>query len=199
MRLDQPLDLVSRGQHGDDRLAGGHFEFVQRVEVERVAGRHDQHALALMDREQGLAVHEPGREAVQIRRLDLHLRQIDERQAQLVTQSLQRRLLGDKAQLHGHLVQSCAVRLGPSRYLELPVVDKSFLQQDLASFHHLLPLAREPTFRRHARIRLRGSRRTRSRSRRLRRDHIPHSTIRGLPPLRPGHSSRSVNKSTSPY
>ena len=118
--LDQLGDLVAAGQHGHDRLAGGQAQLVQRVEVERIAGGDHQSAVVLADGEEGLAVDELGRELLEQRKVHVRLGEVDVVQADLFAQSAQGRLLGEKTEFHGDLVQTVAFRLGLARQVELP-------------------------------------------------------------------------------
>ena len=61
--LDQLGDLVAGGQHRHDRQAGGGADFVERVEIERVAGGDDQLAVIAANRKQRLPVDQLLRES----------------------------------------------------------------------------------------------------------------------------------------
>ena len=78
---------ASAGQHGDDRLAGGRAEFVQRVEIERIAGGDDQGAVVLLDGKHRLAMDEPLGKSSSERQIDFGLGQIDVIQADFFAQA----------------------------------------------------------------------------------------------------------------
>ncbi len=124
VRLDPLGDFFAAGKHRDDRQARRHAEFVQRIEIEGIAGGDDQRAVVAMDRKERLAVDEPRREILQQLQIDLFVNQIDEGQPYLVGQRLQRGLFGHKSELHGGLVEAHSVRLRPTGLVDLAAIEQ---------------------------------------------------------------------------
>ena len=110
--LDPFGDFLAAGQHGNDGQAGGHAEFVQRIQVERIAGGHHKRAIGSADREEGLAMDELRGEVLQQAQIHLGFRQIDELQPDLLAQGPQGRFLGEESQLDRRLIEAHALRLG---------------------------------------------------------------------------------------
>ncbi|OHB69838.1 MAG: hypothetical protein A2V70_09595 [Planctomycetes bacterium RBG_13_63_9] len=73
VRLDQFVDLRAPGQDRHDRQSRGHAEFVQRIEVERVARGNDQGAVVLADGEERFSVDELLRESLEQGEVDLRV------------------------------------------------------------------------------------------------------------------------------
>ena len=86
VRLDEPGDLARAGQHRLDRQAGQRLQFVERIDVERIAGGDDQGAVLAGQRHQGAAMDELERHGLERFRLDRDLGQIDQLHAELFGQ-----------------------------------------------------------------------------------------------------------------
>ena len=86
VRLDEPGDLARTGQHRLDLQAGEHLQFVEGVDVVRVAGGDDEGAVVARQRHEGAAVDELERHGLERVRLDLDLGQVDQLHAELLGQ-----------------------------------------------------------------------------------------------------------------
>ena len=64
MRFDLPGDLLALGQHGLDRQPGRGAEFVERIEIERIARRDAQRAVLPLEREQRMPMDQLERESL---------------------------------------------------------------------------------------------------------------------------------------
>ena len=76
---------ISRGagQHRLNLQAGQHLQFVEGVDVERIAGGHDEGAVVARQRHEAAAMHELERHGLKRGRLDRNLREIDQLHAEL--------------------------------------------------------------------------------------------------------------------
>ena len=126
--LDQLGDLVAAGQDGRHEQPRGGADFVQRIQVERIAGGDDQRAVAAADREQRLAVDQLLRKILQQLPQCLfvvHDGQIDVLQSDRLADGAQRDLFADKAQLDRGIQHRRAV--GLAGLVQLPLIEQTAL------------------------------------------------------------------------
>jgi hypothetical protein len=111
MRLDELLDVLLGRQGRLNLQARQQADLVEGVEVERVAGGHDQHAVVSLDRQDSLAVYEPRRQGAKGLQVDLHVGQVDHRRAELLAHDPQQVLLLDAVELDQRPIQANALGL----------------------------------------------------------------------------------------
>ena len=110
--LDLLGDLVAAGQHRHDGQPGGHAQFVQGIQVERIAGGDDQTAVVAANREEHLAMDETGGKVLQEAEVDFGVDQVDELQPYLFGQRPQGSFFGKEPELDGGLVEAHPLGLG---------------------------------------------------------------------------------------
>ena len=104
-----PVDRVLEGDlRGDDRLdvvAGHELQVVHREDVRRVGHRDGERRAGLVDREDVVLARDLGGDELQDVRVDLEVRQVDRRHAELRGERLRDVVLGDEAEPHERLAQ----------------------------------------------------------------------------------------------
>ena len=119
MLLDQGRDLAAAGQHRHDRQAGRGTDFVDRIQVKRVARGHHQLPIVAANGKQRLAMDQLVGKILQQREIDFHVAQIDVLQPDFLRQRAQRRLFPDVAQRHRLLDQRGTVSIGLTQLAQL--------------------------------------------------------------------------------
>ena len=84
VRLDEPRDLARTGEDGMHMQTGKCLQFIDRVNVERIAGRNDQGTIGARQRHQVAAMHELDRHDPERIGIDARVREIDEVHAELI-------------------------------------------------------------------------------------------------------------------
>src|SRR5262245_22800178 len=74
MRLDEPGDLARAGQYRLHAQAGQRLQFIERIDIERISGRHDDRAVLSRQGPQSAAMHELERHRLEHFRLNRYLR-----------------------------------------------------------------------------------------------------------------------------
>ena len=134
--LDQLLDVVPRRQHRLDVEPGAEPQVVEDIEVEGVAGGDVEDAVLARDRDEALPVDHLRRQRPQDLRRDGDVRQLDERQVQLLGHQLQHLALGEEPELDHRAVQSQPLRtLQGDGVAELLFGQQAVDQQKLCEVH----------------------------------------------------------------
>ncbi len=135
VRLDELGDLLSRREHRHDRQTRGGARFVQRIEIERIAGGDHQATVLAAHRKQRVAVDQPLRKLRQQRQVHLGRREVDIVHAHLFGHRAQGQLLADKSHLHGLVEHTRAVGLRIAGTLQLLGAKQPAPQENFARFH----------------------------------------------------------------
>ena len=137
MRLDEPADFARAGQHRLNVQAGERLQFVERVDIERIAGGDDS---VPFSRDSGMSVRRctslSGMAARRFR-LDLDLGQIDEFHAELFGQGGEDVLLLGEALFDQHFVQGTAIGgvFGLQHARQVHFFNKAFADKLLNQLH----------------------------------------------------------------
>ncbi len=134
-----PVDRVLEGDLGsDDRLdvvAGHELQVVHREDVRRVGHRDGERRARLVDRQDVVLARDVRRDQLQDVRVDLEVRQVDRRDAELRRQRLRDVVFGDEAEPHERLTQlHPRVLLLLERQRELLGVDELRLEEKFSQF-----------------------------------------------------------------
>ena len=137
MGLDEAGDLARTGQHRLDVQAGQRLQFVEGVDVERIAGGHDQGAVLPVERQEAAAMDQLGRQGPQRFRSDGHLGQIDQVQAEIIGQGRQECLLLGPAAFQEQGVQRPGRRLslGVANCRQIVCVQNALVDQNGEKIH----------------------------------------------------------------
>src|SRR5262249_12491632 len=93
MSLDSLRDLLALRQNGLDCEASCGAELIERIQIERVAGRNPEGAVMALKREDRVAMDQFEWKAIEQAQIDLLLLEIDKRNPDLISQCLERGFL----------------------------------------------------------------------------------------------------------
>ena len=134
--LDQLLDVVPRREHRLDVETGAEPQVVEDVEVEGVAGGDVEDAVLARDGDEALPVDHLRRQRPKDLRRDDDVRELDERQMQLVGHQLQHLALGEEPELDDRAVEPQPLRtLQGDGVAELLFGQQAVDQQKLGEVH----------------------------------------------------------------
>ena len=128
--LDELGDVGPARENGQHRQAGGRADFVQRVEIEGVAGGDDKLTVVPRDGKQRLPVNQLLRKDFEERKIDGSFRQVDVFQADRGADRFERLFFGNEAQIYGRFdeAEPVAMAVGlAAGALELLAAEQSAL------------------------------------------------------------------------
>ena len=136
VRLDDLLDLLTRGEHGLDVQTSEQAQIVERIEIERITRRHLQDAVHAPDGHEPLTIDHARRQGPEQLAIECAVLQRDQREVKLLAKNFEQLPLREPALLHHRTVQPEAFGLLKSMRLgELLFRQQAPFQQDVCNAH----------------------------------------------------------------